>query len=385
MGTPLYMSPEQVRNERTIGPGADIYALGHIAYTLLSGESYWSQESDDIPSPYLLVAEIMRGTHEPATVRAMRRRGVMLPAALDAWFFRVTDLSAEARFSRATEAIFALADALSVHLPKPSPVLFDPMATNPVGDEPASVPGSQTTRELYSSSIGEMPIGTGSDTPTVVTDHTRSELEGSATMPVDTVVRSTGWTPHHLGGGAQLCADLLEVVRAHPAAGGASARGDGRCVEGSGLPGQAAQRPAPGSICKAALWRGPARAPDGSPRARDRAERWPGPPRTDDAEPGSLDAAEHRPASSPVSAARQARLEHPGAASALELERPQGDVDLERQLEPQLGHWPSRADTDICLGARQGLAHEAEPPARPGQERSPSSQHRRPRRASFRL
>src|SRR5262249_23049706 len=34
VGTPLYMAPEQIRGSRAVGPKADLYALGHVAYTL---------------------------------------------------------------------------------------------------------------------------------------------------------------------------------------------------------------------------------------------------------------------------------------------------------------------------------------------------------------
>jgi serine/threonine-protein kinase len=36
-GTYWYMAPEQVRGERNIGPAADVYAVGCMAYELLSG------------------------------------------------------------------------------------------------------------------------------------------------------------------------------------------------------------------------------------------------------------------------------------------------------------------------------------------------------------
>jgi hypothetical protein len=47
-------------------------------------------------------------------VRALRRRGIALPAAFDAWFFRATAVDPEQRFERASAAAAALAQALDV-------------------------------------------------------------------------------------------------------------------------------------------------------------------------------------------------------------------------------------------------------------------------------
>jgi serine/threonine-protein kinase len=45
MGTPLYMSPEQLRSSRSVGPGTDIWALGCILYELLAGRPAFQADS----------------------------------------------------------------------------------------------------------------------------------------------------------------------------------------------------------------------------------------------------------------------------------------------------------------------------------------------------
>ena len=45
MGTPLYMSPEQLRSTRSVGPGTDIWSLGCILYELLSARPAFQADS----------------------------------------------------------------------------------------------------------------------------------------------------------------------------------------------------------------------------------------------------------------------------------------------------------------------------------------------------
>ncbi len=119
MGTPVYMSPEQVTGAGAIGPSADLYAVGQLAYTMLTGEAYWLQDALAHETVYPLLLRIMEGVQEPAGERAARTKRVTLPPAFDAWFAKATALAPEDRFTNATDSVLALAASLDV----PRPVL----------------------------------------------------------------------------------------------------------------------------------------------------------------------------------------------------------------------------------------------------------------------
>ncbi|MDI1436669.1 serine/threonine protein kinase [Polyangium sorediatum] len=110
VGTPTYMAPEQIAGKSSqIGPATDIHALGHITYTMLTGEAYWQEEARE-HGVYALIRRVVEGPEEMPSVRALRRRGMVLPAWFDGWFARATALHPEDRFQRATEAIAELRD-----------------------------------------------------------------------------------------------------------------------------------------------------------------------------------------------------------------------------------------------------------------------------------
>jgi serine/threonine-protein kinase len=131
VGTPMFMAPEQLMGEASIGPRADLFALAHIAYALLAGEPYWEEEAHGVDSLFPLLSKIMAGVKEAPTARARRRRGVALPAAFDAWMAKGVAKQPERRFDRATAQVEALAEVLGVAAPRGS--LSSAVLT---GDEP---------------------------------------------------------------------------------------------------------------------------------------------------------------------------------------------------------------------------------------------------------
>ena len=117
MGTPVYMSPEQVMGSGNVGPPADLYAVGHLAFTMLVGQPYWLEDALAFETVYPLLLKIMTGASEAASVRALRAKGVTLPAGFDAWFAKATAHAPEDRFRSATASVLALATALDVPRP----------------------------------------------------------------------------------------------------------------------------------------------------------------------------------------------------------------------------------------------------------------------------
>lgn len=117
LGTPLFMAPEQFNNS-TVTPACDIYALGMIAFRFLVGSHYFALEQRQCENVYLFASVIGQGPTEPARVRA-ERYGAELPEAFDAWFARACHREASERFASATDAVFALADAIGVAVAAP--------------------------------------------------------------------------------------------------------------------------------------------------------------------------------------------------------------------------------------------------------------------------
>jgi len=109
LGSPLFMAPEQTDRKGKICPGTDVWALGLIAFHLLTGKYYWREASGD--SLQMLLREIIVDPLPPASERA-RELGVAdkLPPGFDAWFARCVERDVDKRFAEAGEAVRAFGD-----------------------------------------------------------------------------------------------------------------------------------------------------------------------------------------------------------------------------------------------------------------------------------
>jgi eukaryotic-like serine/threonine-protein kinase len=100
MGSPLYMSPEQMRSTRDVDHRTDIWSLGVILYELLTGRSAFHGET--LPQ---LLAVIM--TEQPAPLQTHRPE---IPAGLAAIVLRCLEKTPATRFQNVGELAAALVE-----------------------------------------------------------------------------------------------------------------------------------------------------------------------------------------------------------------------------------------------------------------------------------
>jgi serine/threonine-protein kinase len=111
-GSPLYIAYEQLSGG-VVSPKTDVWALGLIAFFLLTGKPYWKAAHPSSGGVSAIFAEILHMPIVPPSMRA-RELGVepSWPASFDAWFQRCVARAMQARFGSAGEAAHALLEAL---------------------------------------------------------------------------------------------------------------------------------------------------------------------------------------------------------------------------------------------------------------------------------
>jgi hypothetical protein len=181
MGSPIWMAPEQA-DQSPITPGTDVWALGLIAFFLITGRPYWRCAVDEAPTIPQILKEVLFEPIVPASTRSAER-GTTLPASFDAWFARCVARDAQQRFPNASEAGAALratfGDPVSAQAPMGFAVTALPgapdlrMATGPIPSSAVPPAGA-----LFGS-----PTGSGGSGPVQAATSLPTGTGGSYTLP----------------------------------------------------------------------------------------------------------------------------------------------------------------------------------------------------------
>ncbi len=129
LGTPSYMSPEQLMGAKGIDARADLWSLAVVAYCCLTGALPFAGET---------FGAVCVAIHEGAFVAPSAHRSG-LPDALDEWFRKALNRAPEERFQSAAE----MSAALSGMIPTVGATI--PPVVGPLGPAPESVGPSLVT------------------------------------------------------------------------------------------------------------------------------------------------------------------------------------------------------------------------------------------------
>ena len=168
VGTVLWMAPEQTEHEAAVSPGADLWAIGLLAFWLVTGRYYWKAATAEHVSVPSLLREIIFDPIEPASARAARYGTTHLTRDFDEWFARCVARAPESRFANTSEA-FAALDRVLARLgtppPKPATRLIPAAPTVPFIVSRSLSPASGTATPAQSAALAPTELLTALQLP----------------------------------------------------------------------------------------------------------------------------------------------------------------------------------------------------------------------------
>ncbi len=94
LGTPHYMSPEQIRSPRSVDHRTDVYSFGCVLYEMLTGHPPFADAADAEDTDFAL-----KEAHVYRVPESLRKRNPHVPAWLDAVVLRALAKNPDERFS----------------------------------------------------------------------------------------------------------------------------------------------------------------------------------------------------------------------------------------------------------------------------------------------
>ena len=137
VGTPRWMAPEQSEHNGHVTAATDVWALGLIAFYLLTGRYYWRSANARDGKLTTLLRELVIEPIEFASKRAaFFTCAGAIPSGFDAWFARCVVREPEQRFVNAEVALEELAPILENATPWDGPLPDLPYGSAPTGQRP---------------------------------------------------------------------------------------------------------------------------------------------------------------------------------------------------------------------------------------------------------
>ncbi|MFO0612670.1 MAG: protein kinase [Polyangiaceae bacterium] len=165
IGSPLWMAPEQAQAGASVGPQTDVWAVGLIAFYLLTGKIFWLAAHVPSVTAIQVLQETMIQAIPPASERAAALGyRFPLPVGFDAWFATAVARSGAERFPDASVAFERLSAVLggrpstaSPSIPLPIGVATAPAMTPMRLDTSAPPFHTQMQAPLFSPATGVLP------------------------------------------------------------------------------------------------------------------------------------------------------------------------------------------------------------------------------------
>lgn len=155
VGSPLWMAPEQTEVGREIRPAADVWAIGLIAYYILTGHTFWRAGTPDGTLTALL-REIVLDPIPKASERAAEQGAAStLPDGFDDFFAHTVTRDPDARFANAKAAFAVL---LRVFQGTQPVYTLDPVTQAPPPQEDGSSVPDVSEPEAVAANDATMPM-----------------------------------------------------------------------------------------------------------------------------------------------------------------------------------------------------------------------------------